>query len=114
MTALQDLKAMNQRFGTLAKAAPETMGAFRSLMGAASKSGTLPAKVKELVAVAIAVHQNCGDCILFHVAQAREHGAGRAELVEILAVAIEMGGGPSSVYAARALEAFDALAAETV
>lgn len=108
----QDLKDLNRRFGALAKAAPQTMAAFRTLMGEASKAGTLPAKFKELVAVAIAVHQGCGDCILFHVANAGQHGASRAELVEVLAVAIEMGGGPGAVYAGRALEAFDALAAE--
>ncbi|MCB4771945.1 carboxymuconolactone decarboxylase family protein [Ancylobacter sp. Lp-2] len=108
----QQLREMNLRFGALAKAAAPTMAAFRSLMGEASKSGALPARFKELVAVAIAVNQGCADCILFHVANARGHGASREELVEILAVAIEMGGGPSAVYAGRALEAFDALATE--
>jgi AhpD family alkylhydroperoxidase len=108
----KQLKEMNQRFGALAKAAPQTMAAFRTLTGEASKAGTLPAKVKELVAVAIAVHQGCADCILFHVSNAGHHGASREELAEILAVAIEMGGGPSAVYAGRALETFDALSAD--
>lgn len=108
-----ELKAMNLRFGTLARATPQTMGAFRALMMEASKPGALPAKFKELVAVAIAVQQGCGDCILFHVANALGHGASREELVELLGVSIEMGGGPSAVYAGRALEAFDAFAADT-
>lgn len=108
----QQLKEMNQRFGALAKAAPQVMGAFRDLMGEASKSGAVPAKMKELVALAIAVHQGCADCIVFHAANAKGHGATRAELAEILGVCIEMGGGPSAVYAAKALEAFDALIPE--
>lgn len=108
----QQLKEMNHRFGALAKAAPQVMSAFRGLMGEASKAGALPAKMKELVAVAIAVHQGCGDCIVFHVANARAHGATRAEFAEILGVCIEMGGGPSAVYAGKALEAFDALVPE--
>lgn len=108
----QQLKDMNHRFGALARAVPQTMGAYRSLMMEASKPGALPAKLKELIAVAIAVHQGCADCILFHVANARSHGAGREELAEVLAVCIEMGGGPSAVYASRALEAFDAFATE--
>jgi AhpD family alkylhydroperoxidase len=103
---------MNQRFGALAKAAPQVMMAFRGLMGEASKSGAVPAKMKELVALAIAVHQGCADCIVFHAANARSHGATRAEVAEILGVCIEMGGGPSAVYAGKALEAFDALATE--
>jgi AhpD family alkylhydroperoxidase len=58
-------------------------------------AGTLPAKHKELIAVAIAVHQGCSDCILFHVSNAKSNGATRSELAEVLAVCIEMGGGPS-------------------
>jgi AhpD family alkylhydroperoxidase len=103
----QQIKQMNMRFAALAKAAPQIMGAFRSVMIEASKDGALPASVKELIAVAIAVHQGCGDCILFHVSNAKAHGASREQLVEALGVAIEMGGGPSSVYAGKALESFD-------
>lgn len=103
----QQIKQMNMRFAALAKAAPQTMGAFRSLMTEASKGGALPSSVKELIAVAIAVHQGCGDCILFHVSNAKSHGATREQLVDALGVAIEMGGGPSSVYAGKALETFD-------
>jgi AhpD family alkylhydroperoxidase len=105
--AAERLKAMNARFASLAKAAPQALGAFRNLMVEASKSGTLPAKHKELIAVAIAVHQGCGDSILFHVSDAKSHGLTRAELAEALAVCIEMGGGPSSVYAGSALAAYD-------
>ena len=34
-------------------------------------------------------------------------GAGREEVIETVNMAIEMGGGPSTVYGAKALEAFD-------
>lgn len=108
-TAQGRLKAMNTRFAALAKAVPQPMGAFRNLMTEASKDGVLPARFKELLAVGIAVHQGCADCILFHVASAKTHGASRAELAEALAVAIEMGGGPSAVYAGQALAAYDEL-----
>ena len=53
-TAAEDLKEMNARFLTLSKAAPQVFGAFRNLMTELSKDGLLPAKLKELVAVAIA------------------------------------------------------------
>ena len=106
-TAPERLKAMNTRFAALAKASPQALGAFRSLMLEASKAGALQTKFKELVAVAIAVHQGCSDCILFHVSNAKSHGATRAELVETLAVCIEMGGGPSSVYAGHSLAGYD-------
>jgi AhpD family alkylhydroperoxidase len=72
--------------------------------------GSLPARFKELVAVAIAVDQGCEECIVFHLANARRDGASRQELVEVLGVAVEMRGGPGSVYAAKALAAFDDMA----
>jgi alkylhydroperoxidase/carboxymuconolactone decarboxylase family protein YurZ len=64
----QRLKEMNARFSNLAKAAPQAVGAFRALMMEASKDGAMPAKFKELIAVAIAVHQGCSDCILLTLA----------------------------------------------
>ncbi len=107
--AKERLKAINTRFAALAKAAPQPMGAFRSLMIEASRDGVLPTKFKELLAVGIAVHQGCADCIVFHVGSAKSHGASRVELAEVLGVCVEMGGGPSSVYAGQALAAFDEL-----
>ena len=76
------------------------------LTNEASKDGSLPARFKELVAVAIAVNQGCEDCIVFHLANASKHGASRQELVEVLGVAVEMGGGPGSVYAAKSAGGF--------
>jgi alkylhydroperoxidase/carboxymuconolactone decarboxylase family protein YurZ len=35
------------------------------------------------------------------------HGASREEVLETLSMAVLMGGGPSVVYAAQALDAFD-------
>ena len=108
-TPKEKLNAMNARFMALGKAIPGSMGSFQKLMGEASKDGVLSGKFKELLAVAIAVSKGCGDCIVFHVSNAKKHGASREELAEALAVTIEMGGGPGAVYAARALEAYDGL-----
>ena len=94
----------------LHKAAPETMTAFRGLMRAAGKDGALDGKTKELMALGIAIAVRCQGCISFHVRQAIRKGATRAELLETIAVAIEMGGGPSTVYGAEALAAWNARA----
>ena len=67
------------------------------------------AEFPEPDAATLGVARGCEDCILFHVAAARRHGASREELVELLSVAVEMGGGPSLVYAAKALTIFDEL-----
>ena len=106
----QQLNEINSRFAVLAKAAPQAFASFRGLMAEATKDGALSSKFKELIAVAIAVEKGCGDCILFHVANAKKHGATRDELSEALVVCIEMGGGPGAVYAARAHAAYDEIA----
>ena len=64
---------------------------------------------KELIAVAIAITQGCDDCILYHVDAAVKHGAERTDLIEVVNVAVEMGGGPAVMYATKALQAFEAL-----
>lgn len=104
--ASTSLKDLNTRLGALGKAAPQVMGAFRTLMQEASRSGEIDAGLKELIAVALAVQKGCSDCIVFHVANAKKHGATQAQLTEVLGVCIEMGGGPAAVYSGYALEAF--------
>ncbi|HWX57149.1 carboxymuconolactone decarboxylase family protein [Bradyrhizobium sp.] len=93
----------------LYKAVPEVMRSFQGLMGAVSKEGALPVKTKELMALAIAISSKCEGCLVFHVQNAIKHGASREEVAETIAVSIEMGGGPSTVYGAKALAAFDEL-----
>jgi AhpD family alkylhydroperoxidase len=66
--------------------------------------GALPRKIKELIAVGIAVQTNCESCMQWHVEQAALCGAGRQEVLEAVEVGIEMGGGPATVSARFALE----------
>jgi AhpD family alkylhydroperoxidase len=90
---------------------PETMSAFGSLSRAAQANGALDKKVKELIAVGVAVAGRCDACIAYHVRGALRAGASRQEIGEALAVAIQLGGGPSLNYAADALRAFDQFSA---
>lgn len=99
-----------QRGGALYKAAPTVVRSFNDLAHGASADGALSKKTKELMAASISVVKQCEDCIAYHTQAAIKAGATREEYVEALGVAIEMGGGPASVYAGKALEAFDALA----
>lgn len=91
----------------LHKAAPDAMKAFVGLMTAVSKEGALSARQKELMALAISIVTRCEGCVIHHVEAAIRHGAQRNELVEAITVAIEMGGGPATVYGATALAVFD-------
>jgi AhpD family alkylhydroperoxidase len=91
----------------LRKEMPEVMAGFGALAQAATKEGSLDKKTKELVAIALAVAARCDGCIGLHTQAVVKHGASRAEFLETLGMAIYMGGGPSLVYAAEALKAFD-------
>lgn len=85
---------------------PEQWGAFAQMHKATFTDGALPAKIKELLAVAIAVGQQCDGCIASHARAAVREGATREEFAEMLSVALFMMGGPGSIYTPRAWEAF--------
>lgn len=93
----------------LRKEIPDVMTAFGGIMQAATKDGSLDKKTKELISIALSVAARCDGCIGLHTQAIIKLGATRAELLETLGMAIYMGGGPSVVYAAEALKAFDEL-----
>lgn len=86
---------------------PEVMRGFSAIAQAALKPSALDTKTKELIALAIGVATRCDDCIAFHVKAAADQGASREEILETLGMAIYMGAGPSVMYAAHALEAYN-------
>ncbi|HTJ62202.1 MAG TPA: carboxymuconolactone decarboxylase family protein [Alphaproteobacteria bacterium] len=91
--------------------APEQMKAFSALARAALEPKALDAKTKELLALGISVAIRCDGCIAFHAQAAVKHGASREEVMETMGMAIYMGAGPSVMYAAQAVEAFDQFSA---
>lgn len=93
--------------GVLAKEMPETAKAFTTMGTFAKKSGALDEKTKEIMALGIAIATRCDSCIGFHVKSLVRLGITREELVEALAMATYMGGGPSYAYSAKALKAFE-------
>jgi AhpD family alkylhydroperoxidase len=91
----------------------DAMQAFSALAGAATKDGALDGKTKELLAVAISIAVRCDGCIAFHTKAALRLGASREEIMETVAIALYMGGGPSLIYGTQALEAYDQWVEET-
>lgn len=85
---------------------PGVYEGFGDMYRAVYADGELSAKVKELMAVAIAVQEGCDGCIASHVRSAVRKGAGAQEMAETIGVAIQMGGGPASIYAAHAWHAY--------
>jgi AhpD family alkylhydroperoxidase len=91
----------------LRKDIPDTMQAFSALAQAATRDGALDRKTKELIALALGVASRCDGCIGFHTETLVKLGATRQEVEETLGMAIYMGGGPSLMYAADAISAFE-------
>lgn len=91
----------------LAKAQPDVMGAFHKLSQAATKEGALDKKSKELIALAIGIAVRCDGCIGFHVKTLIKLGVTKEEMDEVCSMSVYMGGGPSLMYAAEALKAYD-------
>jgi len=91
---------------------PETMQAFSALAKAATRDGALDKKTKELIALAIGIATRCDGCIGFHTEALVRLGATRQEVEEALGMAVYMGGGPSLMYAADAISAFEQFQAE--
>lgn len=104
-------KGINTQLAKLRKEMPEVMSGFSALSQAATKDGALDKKTKELIAMALAVANHCQGCIGFHSQALVRLQTSREELLETLAMAIYMGGGPSLMYAAEALEAFEEFSA---
>ncbi|MGZ5133095.1 MAG: carboxymuconolactone decarboxylase family protein [Caldimonas sp.] len=91
----------------LRSSTPEVMKSFADLGRAATANGVLDKKTKELIALALSVAARCDPCIGFHMQTLVKVGATRQEIDETLGVTTYMGGGPSLMYAASALAAFD-------
>lgn len=103
---------MNGQLRELSKAIPETTKGFGALTKGAKESGVLDLKNKEFVALGIAVAMRCEPCIGFHVKALHKAGGTREELSDVLGMAVQMGGGPSLMYAAKTLAAWDQLTGE--
>ena len=89
---------------------PDVYQGYSALSGAAMKAGSVDAKTKELIALAVSVTLRCDGCIASHARNASARGASRQEVAEAIGVAILLNGGPGTVYGPRAFDAFSEFA----
>jgi AhpD family alkylhydroperoxidase len=87
---------------------PDTIKGYMALSGAGHKTDLLGAKVRELIALAVAVTLRCDGCITVHTEAAIKHGATKEEIAEALGVATSVNAGAALVYSARVMDAFRA------
>ena len=83
--------------------APETQAAFNAFSQKVFAEGALPAKVKQLIAVAVAHVTQCPYCIQGHTKAAQRAGATPEELMEAVWVAAEMRAGGAYAHSALML-----------
>jgi AhpD family alkylhydroperoxidase len=91
--------------------APQTEAAFVALSRQVFAEGALSAKVKQIIAVAVAHVTQCPYCIRGHTKSALRHGASPEELMEAIWVAAEMRAGGAYAHSQLALAEIEAFAA---
>jgi AhpD family alkylhydroperoxidase len=91
--------------------APAAAAAFKAFGEAVFADGALPAKTKELIAVAVAHVTQCPYCIRGHSERALRRGATQSEVMEAIWVAAEMRAGAAYAHSNLALDAMNQAAA---
>src|SRR4051812_14435680 len=100
---MYDMKNLT-KLKKLGELAPEAFKAFMAFDAAALKEGAIPAKYKELMAVAVALTTQCPDCIEIHAERARKAGASEQEMAETTLVAAALRAGGAVTHGTHALE----------
>jgi AhpD family alkylhydroperoxidase len=101
-------KQILEGVGELGKLSPGTVKGYVGLSTAAQNTDLLGMKIRELVALAVAVTLRCDGCIAVHTDAAIKAGATREEIAEALGVAIMVNAGAALVYSTRTLDAYRA------
>ncbi len=99
---MYDMKNLG-KLKAVSAAAPDAMAAFWAFDAAVFQDGALPAKVKELIAVAVAVTTQCPYCIEVHAKKAKAAGATDAELAEATLVSAAIRAGGAVTHATHAI-----------
>lgn len=110
MSYSEKISSMRSELRELNKGAPDAMKGFATLSKSVHDGGVLEVKQKEWLALSMALATRCEPCINFHVEAMMKAGGTREELLDILAMAIQMSGGPGVMYAGHALACWDELA----
>jgi AhpD family alkylhydroperoxidase len=105
------IKTISANSLKLRKGIPDTMAGFGTLAKIATADGALSKKTKEMIALAIGIATRCDGCIGYHAEALVKLGCSLEEYHEVLGMAVYMGGGPSLMYAADAITAYEQFAA---
>lgn len=74
-----------------------------------AEGGALPKKTKELLGLVSSLVLRCDDCVKYHLAESRESGNTREEIMEAMSVGLVVGGTIVIPHLRRAVEFLDDL-----
>src|SRR3954454_18846619 len=92
-----------KKLKTLGQLAPAAWEGFEAFDKAALADGAIPAKMKELMAVAVALTTQCPYCIEIHSKKARAAGCTDAEIAETVMVAAALKAGGAITHGTHCL-----------
>lgn len=86
---------------------PDLVAGFGALSRGAATTRHLDGKMRELIALAVAVTTRCEGCIDAHARKAKVAGASREEVAEAIGVAVALNAGAALTYGLHALDAME-------
>jgi AhpD family alkylhydroperoxidase len=92
----------------IGRISPDILRGYRMMGDAAKKSDLLGPKVRELIALAVAVTVQCDGCIVVHTEAALKNGATEEEIIEALGVTVQVKAGSALIFSTRVLDAVKA------
>jgi AhpD family alkylhydroperoxidase len=87
----------------------KSFGSYFNFTQKAFSKGKISEKYKHLIVIGMALLADCQPCMAFHTGECLRSGGTIEEILEVIELAIEMGGGPISVkssYLLKVLEFF--------
>jgi AhpD family alkylhydroperoxidase len=87
-----------KRLGRMSELAPDGFKAFQEFDKKALADGAIPAKTKEMIAVAVALTTRCAYCIEVHRRNAKKLGVTDQEFAEIGIVAAALNAGAAITH----------------
>jgi AhpD family alkylhydroperoxidase len=99
---------MNQ-LEKFAELLPNVLGNVRDQTSEVYKDGALTAKVKRLMALAIALGAGCRNCVLSQTMYALEDGATKDDVLETISVVVSMRGTTGVAESLRVVQLLDEL-----
>lgn len=99
---MYDMKNLS-KLKTIEANAPDAMKAFWAFDKAAMADGAIPAKYKELMAVAVALTTQCPYCIDIHSKKAAQAGASSQEIAEVVLIAAALRAGAAVTHGTHAI-----------